>query len=306
MKVIFMGTPDIAIPALQAIFNSSHQIVGVYTRPPAKSGRGHKIHLSPVHALSKNLNIPVYCPVTFKDTQEVKILTSLQADVIVVSAYGHILPKSILEACPFGCINIHPSLLPRWRGAAPIERTVQAGDAETGVCIMQMNSGLDTGDILLIEKVSIDSNITTTLLYEKLSKIGGRLIVETLNDYHHITPVRQSEHGIMYAKKLSKEEATIDWSQTAEQIDGMVRAFNPWPGSYFRYNDKLIKILEASIVYDHEFDNVPYGTVIDEYLRIKCGNGILQPTKLQRPGRNILILSEFLLGSKVVAGTVLG
>jgi methionyl-tRNA formyltransferase len=304
MKVIFMGTPEFSVPTLQAIFDSSHKVVQVYTKPPSKSGRGHNINISPVHNLANILNIPVAHPNTLKDEKVIESLASLKADIIVVAAYGHILPKAVLELCPYGCINVHPSLLPRWRGAAPIERTVLAGDSETGVCIMKMDSGLDTGDILLTERVSIDNHITTVELYKKLAAIGALLTVKVLDNYQNIIPKPQSENGITYAKKLSKEESIINWQQSANEIDRMIRALNPWPGCFFRYQGELVKILEARVISETSC-NSSSGTIINDKLHIQCKQGILQPLKLQKPGRNILELLDFLRGNKIEAGTIL-
>ncbi len=305
MKVIFMGTPDMAVPALQALFDSSHQIVHVYTKPPAKSGRGQKINLSPIHDLANKLNLPVSCPTTLKTQEVVEQLASLNADIIVVAAYGHILPKNILDLCKYGCINIHPSLLPRWRGAAPIERTVLAGDTETAVCIMKMDVGLDTGDILLQQKITLDNQITTEKLYEKLAPIGAKLLIETLDNFENITPIPQSEEGVTYAKKLLKEESTIDWQQSAEQIDRMIRALNPWPGCFFKYKGEMVKVLKAKIINNIVNSELKIGEVIDNQLTINCAQGTLQLLKLQRPGRNPLDLADFLRGSKILPGEIL-
>ncbi len=305
MKVIFMGTPDMAVPSLQALFDSSHEIVQVYTKPPAKSGRGQKLNISPIHDLANKLNLPVSCPTTLKTEEVAEQLASLKADIIVVAAYGHILPKNILDLCKYGCINIHPSLLPRWRGAAPIERTVLAGDMETAVCIMKMDVGLDTGDILLQQKVVLDSQITTEKLYEKLAPIGAKLLIEALDNFENLTTTPQSEEGITYAKKLLKEESIIDWQQSAEQIDRMIRALNPWPGCFFKYKGEMIKVLKARLVNNTINSKFSAGEVIDNQLSINCGQGALQLLKLQRPGRNPLDLADFLRGSKILSGEIL-
>ena len=305
MKVIFMGTPDIAVPALQRLFDSSHEIVQVYTKPPAKSGRGQKINVSPIHDLANKLNLPVSCPTSLRTEEAAEQLASWKADIIVVAAYGHILPKKILDLCKYGCINIHPSLLPRWRGAAPIERTILAGDTETAVCIMKMDVGLDTGDILLQQKVDLDNQITTEKLYEKLALVGAKLLLEALDNFEGLTSIPQSKNGVTYAKKLLKEESIIDWQQSAEQIDRMIRALNPWPGCFFEYRGEMIKVLKVKIINNAINSKLKIGEVIDNQLSVNCGQGVLQLLKLQRPGRNPLDLADFLRGNKITSGEVL-
>jgi methionyl-tRNA formyltransferase len=305
MKVIFMGTPYMAVPVLQSLFNSSHEIVQVYTKPPAKSGRGHRVNISPIHELANKLNLPVSCPNTLKTDDVAEQLSSLKADIIVVVAYGHILPKQILNLCKYGCINIHPSLLPRWRGAAPVERTILAGDTETAVCIMKMDVGLDTGDVLLQQKVNLDNQITSEELYEKLASIGAELLIKVLDNFEELIPIVQSEEGVTYAKKLSKEESIIDWHQSAEQINRMIRGLNPWPGCFFKYKGETIKVLKAKIINDVINSKLKIGEVIDDRLSVNCGQGVLQLLRLQRPGRNPLDLSDFLRGNKIMPSEVL-
>ncbi len=305
MKVIFMGTAYMAVPVLQSLFNSSHEIVQVYTKSPAKSGRGHRINISPIHELANKLNLPVSCPTTLKTDDVIEQLSSLKADIIVVVAYGHILPKQILNLCKYGCINIHPSLLPRWRGAAPVERTILAGDTETAVCIMKMDIGLDTGDILLQQKVNLDNQITSEELYEKLASIGAELLIKALDSFEELTSITQSKEGVTYAKKLSKEESIIDWQQSAEQIDRMIRGLNPWPGCFFKYKGEMIKVLKAKIINDVINSKLKIGEVIDSQFSVNCGQGALQLLRLQKPGRNPLDLSDFLRGNKITSGEVL-
>lgn len=301
MKVIFMGTPDFAVPALAAIAGSTHEVVAVYTKPPARSGRGHKVNISPVHKLADELNIPVFYPASLRSEDVVNELSALNVDIIVVAAYGLILPQNVLDICAKGCLNIHPSLLPRWRGAAPIERTILTGDKKTGVYVMQMDAGLDTGDLLLLERYDIADNMTSNELSKVLAAIGAKLVVEALDRYDELRPVKQSEEGATYAKKLSKEESVIDWSKSAFEIDCMVRGLNPWPGCFFRYKNELIKILQSRVVLKDT--DCEAGMTISDDLQISCGKDVLQPLRLQRPGKNPISLAEFLRGCKIPAFT---
>lgn len=303
MKVIFMGTPEFAVPALKAIANSAHTLVAVYTKPPAKSGRGQKLVISPIHEIANNMNIPVYYPTSLKSPTIQHQIKELEADIVVVAAYGLILPQAVLDICPKGCLNIHPSLLPRWRGAAPIERTILAGDRETGVYVMQMDAGLDTGATLMLERFSMPPKITAPQLSDMLAIIGAKLIVKTLDQYDSLTPQPQSASEVTYANKLSKEESLINWSKSAAEIECMTRALNPWPGCFFVYKDEQIKILEAEI--DSTNSTKSPGTVLNEKLEISCGSGILKPQRLQRPGKKPLVLSDFLRGFQIPAGTQL-
>lgn len=303
MKIIFMGTPQFAVPALIAISNSQHQIVKVFTKPPAKSGRGHKIAISKIHELANQLDLPVATPYSLKTQEVVAEIAALDADIIVVAAYGQILPQAVLDICPYGCVNIHPSLLPRWRGAAPIERTIIAGDKETGVCTMQMDAGLDTGNILLCKRIAVSADTTAEQLSDKLAALGAGLLIETLDNIEKIAPIKQTTEGATYASKLTKEESLINWQKSAHEIDCMVRGLNPWPGSFFAYNGEYIRILEAKVA-DVE-SGVAAGTIMNDQLYISCGSGILQPCKLQRPGRSVLGVAEFLRGTKILIGTVL-
>ena len=304
MNLIFMGTSSFAVPALQALYESSHKILKVFTRPPAKAKRGHQIQKSPVHEAAETLKLPVSCPISLKSQEVLDELQALNADIIVVAAYGHILRANILTMYQFGCLNIHPSLLPRWRGAAPIERTILHGDKETALCIMQMDEGLDTGDILLSQKVQIQEQETSITLSRKMSLLGGELIVKVLDHYSNFTPIKQSNIGITYATKLSKEESVINWQDSSEAIARMIMAFNPWPGCYFTYNHEQIKILEADYHSTHEHNAKP-GSILDNKMTIACGKGTLTPTILQRPGKKPLTIKDFLNGTKIIPGSIL-
>lgn len=311
MKIIFMGTPEFAVPALNALIGSKHKVLAVYSQPPRPAGRGHKLQKSPVHEIAEKNNIPVYTPETLKNPETQKQFKDIGADAAVVAAYGLLLPKPILEACRFGCINIHPSLLPRWRGAAPIQRAIMAGDKETGVCIMQMNEGLDTGDVLLTEKYNLydksiglfypfDSHTVT----DSLARISAKLIVEAMDKIESgetkATP--QSNDGVTYAKKITKEDSKIDWKKSALEIEAQIRGLAPKPGAYFVYKGDNIKVTEAESL--DEKNSLEPGTV-QENLVVKCGAGSLKLLKLQRPGKNLLNSTEFSKGFPIPAGNKL-
>ena len=233
LRLAFMGTPDFAAIALRALIDAGHDIVCAYTQPPKPSGRGHKLTKSSVQQLAEEHNIAVITPRSLRDTSEQEKFSALQLDVAVVAAYGLILPQAILDAPRHGCINIHGSLLPRWRGAAPIHRALLAGDNETGISIMQMDAGLDTGDVLSMQSVPITNASTTTQLHDELAVLGGRMIVDALNKIDHWQPQKQPDNGVTYAQKITKDENRINWTQPADMIDRQVRALNPWPGAVF-------------------------------------------------------------------------
>lgn len=298
-----MGTSAFAVPALQALINSDHEIVAVFTKEPQKSGRGHKVHKSPVHLEAEQVDIKIFTPRTLKTPEIIEEITKLAPDLMVVTAYGHIIPKKILDIPRHGCLNIHPSLLPRWRGAAPIERTILAGDDKTAVCIMRMDAGLDTGPILAQKELPLERNIYADKLTKQLAEIGAGMLLEVINNIENITPIKQSEDSVTYAHKLTKEEAVINWHDSAIKIDRMIRAFNPWPGCFFAYNGEQIKIIEAAVD-SSQICDVP-GTVLDKSFTICCGKGVLQPLKLQRPGKNALPVKDFLNGLHINPGTIL-
>lgn len=298
MKVVFMGTPVFAAEALRAVA-AEHEVVCVYTQPPRPAGKGYKLTPSPVQVTAEELGIPVRCPTTLRTPEAQANFAALQADIGVVCAYGLILPQAILDAPAKGCLNIHASLLPRWRGAAPIQRAIQAGDAETGITIMQMDAGLDTGPMLLSESTPITATTTAAELHDRLMIIGCRLITQALN--HLPQPIPQPAEGATYAAKLQKTEALIDWAQPAEQIERTIRAFNPVPTAYLMNGAERIKVFAAEVA---EPTTAPAGTVLDDTLRIACGHGTsLRLTHLQRPGKKSLPADEILKGWTLPKGT---
>lgn len=284
MRIIFMGSPDFALPALQALIASpEHEVIAVYSQPPRPAGRGQKEQPTAIHRFAAEHGIPVHTPLTLKDPLAQEAFIALQADVAVVAAYGLLLPAAILTGCRLGCINIHPSLLPRWRGAAPIQRTIMAGDSETGIAIMQMDKGLDTGDVLALERFAIPARSTSASLHNILAEKGAHLLLNTLAQLETLTPTPQSSDGITYAHKITKEEAAITWNQPAEVIDNLIRGLTPWPTAYFTWQGENIKVFEADIV-PYTGPSAP-GTVIDQQLTIACSHNALRPTLIQRPGK---------------------
>lgn len=305
MKLIFMGTPAFAVPALTSLQEAGHEIVAVYTQPPRPAGRGQKDKLSPIHAYAIEKQLPVYTPTSLREAATQAEFAALGADAAIVAAYGLLLPPAILAACPYGCINIHPSLLPRWRGAAPIHRPLLAGDKETGVTIMQMDKGLDTGDMLLIEREVIKQDDTSETLHDRLALIGAELVVKTLARIAEgtIKAIKQPEEGVTYAAKLTKEEGRIDWQLPAENIERMIRAFTPWPGAYTTYQGETIKILQAH--YSTAAIHAAPGTLVGSQFTVACGQGSLQPLIVQRAGKSATACDAFLRGFPLQAGEVL-
>jgi methionyl-tRNA formyltransferase len=301
MRLAFMGSPDFAVPALRAIHGAGHTIAAVYCQPARPAGRGQAVRRCAVHVVADELGLQVRTPARLRtDSEAQAAFSALDLDVAVVAAYGLILPQSMLDAPRRGCLNIHGSLLPRWRGAAPIHAAVLAGDAETGITIMQMDAGLDTGAMLLRQSVPITVETTTALLHDALADIGARLILEALAS--PAAPVAQAEDGATYAPKLSREDGRIDWSAPAEAIDRRVRAFDPWPGTFTLLGGSLLKILA---VRPAEGDGAP-GTVLDDELTVGCGEGSIRLTRVQLAGRAALDAEAFLRGHRVAPGTVLG
>ena len=300
MRVVFMGTPAFSVPALDAVA-VAHDVVCVYTQPPRPAGRGQKLRPSPVHQRAEVLGIPVRHPVTLRDGAAHDAFAALDADVAVVVAYGLILPRAILDAPGFGCLNIHASLLPRWRGAAPIHRAVMAGDSETGVCIMQMEEGLDTGPVLLRRASAIGPDDTTGQVHDRLSELGGRLIVEALRRLPELEPVAQPESGVSYAAKVDKAEARIDWNEDAAQVDRLIRGLSPAPGAWFVLDGARVKVLGSRLA---DGSGRP-GEVLDTGLRIACGRGAVRLTRLQRAGRAAQDAAEFQRGMAVAPGRIL-
>ena len=301
MRIIFMGTPEFAVPALRALHAAGHQVVCVYTQPPRPAGRGKRLMPTPVQVAAEDLGLPVRCPVSLRNAEAQAEFAALGADVAVVAAYGLILPQAVLDAPHNGCLNIHASLLPRWRGAAPIHRAVMAGDGETGVTIMQMEAGLDTGPML--HKVAVPvGRKTTGELFDELGAVGAAAMVEVLGDLAAFRPEIQDDAAAIYAPKIDKAEAKIDWAQPAEVIERLVRGLAPFPGAWFELEGERVKLLLAEVT--NGLGGVP-GLVLDDDFTIACGTGVIRPLKLQRAGKPVLERSEFLRGRAVAAGTVL-
>lgn len=295
-----MGTPDFAVPALRALHAAGHEIVAVYSQPPRRAGRGKKLSPSPVQRLSEELDIEVRTPVSLKGEEEQAAFAALDLDVAVVAAYGLILPQPILDAPKMGCLNIHGSLLPRWRGAAPVQRAILAGDTETGITIMQMEAGLDTGPMLLKAATPVDGK-TAGELTEELAETGAELMVEYLASPSKRAAEAQDDALATYAKKIEKQEARLDFSQSAEQVQRQIRAFNPAPGAFFEYQGDRYRILEAKI----EDRTGPAGSILDEHLLIACGAGAIRPRTIQKAGKPAMDLPSFLNGTKIPKGTIL-
>ena len=293
MKIVFMGTPDFAVPALHRLIKE-HQVVCVYTREPKISGRGNKLNKTPVHLVAEENNIEVRTPKTLRNPEEQQKFDELNADVAVVAAYGLILPKSVLEAYPLGCLNIHASLLPRWRGAAPIQRSIEAGDKKSGITIMQIAEGLDTGDMLHKGEVAIDNNLTGGELHDKLMNLGADLISEVLADIKKYPPQKQDDLSACYATKIEKEECRINFNQPTNKLFDKIRAFSPYPAMYFEYEGERFKILQA----EKTDIKATSGTIIKgvKELIIATSDGALKITQIQRQGKRPMSTDELLRG----------
>lgn len=307
LRIVFMGSPDFSIPTLRALTDAGHEIICVYAQPPRPAGRGHKEKPCPVHAFAQQQGLTVRTPENFKDNADQTAFADLDSDLAVVVAYGLILPEAVLNAPRFGCINVHASLLPRWRGAAPIQRAIQAGDEKTGVCIMQMDKGLDTGPVYLSEEVDITPRTTGGMLHDTLCDVGGGACVQAIEGIvaGDLTATPQPADGVTYAEKLNPDEARIDWSRQAGEIERTVRAFDPWPGTWFEHNGERIKLLRASLGSGSVgLDSAP-GTVIGDAPSVACGEGELVLERLQRAGRKPQDADEFLRGYALTPGIVL-
>ena len=298
LRVIFMGTPDFAVPALIALVEAGHEVACVYTQPPRPAGRGKQLQPSPVQREAEARGIPVRHPVSLKGAEEQAEFAALNADVAIVAAYGLILPRSVLDAPRHGCINIHASLLPRWRGAAPIQRAILAGDAETGVTIMQMEAGLDTGPMLAEVRTAVDGKTAGELTAE-LAELGGRLLLEVLADLPAHPPRPQPDDGVTYAAKIDKAESRLDFTRPAVEVERQVRAFAPAPGAFFELEGERYRILAAEVV-----DGAgEAGVTLDDELTIACGHGAIRPVLIQRAGRPVMDRAALLRGRAVPAGT---
>ncbi len=301
MRLAFMGSPDFAVPALRALHAAGHEIAAVYCQRPKPAGRGFALRPCPVQVEAERLGLPVRTPARLRDNAaEQAAFAALGLDAAVVAAYGLILPQAMLDAPRRGCLNIHASLLPRWRGAAPIQAAVLAGDAETGVTIMQMDAGLDTGPMLLREAVPIAATTTSAQLHDVLAAMGARLVLRALAEAP--TPMPQPEAGATYAPKLTREAGRIDWTRDAAAIERQVRAFDPWPGTHTTLHGTVLKVLAAELA---EGTGQP-GTVLDGRLVVACGRAALRLTRVQMAGRPAMAAEAFLRGHPVPAGTRLG
>ena len=301
MKLVFMGTPKFSVPALKALDQSKHQICAVYSQPPRPAGRGKKLNLTEVHKEALDLGLTVHAPRNFKSEKDQKIFRELKADIAVVVAYGLILPNQILSSPKLGCVNIHASLLPRWRGAAPIQRAIMEGDDETGICIMKMDEGLDTGPVLSSRKIQITENDTAKILSERLSLVGSNLIVEVLDKLSDYKVQSQSTVGITYASKIHKSEAKIDWSLPAQTIDRKIRALSPFPGAWTEINGERVKLLASKVI---DKENEP-GMILDAGFSIACGQKAVEITEAQRPGKSVQKTDVFLRGFRLQQGSKL-
>ena len=301
MKIVFMGTPDFSVPALQCLHESGHDIVGVYTQPPRPAGRGKKERQSPAQAKASALGLEVRHPASLKSQDTQAEFAALNADVAVVVAYGLLLPQEILDMPKFGCLNIHASLLPRWRGAAPIHRAIMAGDVQTGISIMQMEKGLDTGPVLMVEVTDIKPDETTAHLHDRLSDMGARLIDKALKNIADLTAKTQTLDGVTYAAKIDKLEARIDWSQTTETVDRQIRGLSPFPGAWTLHDGERLKCL-ASQVIEVKNDLWAAGQVLNDRLEIACADGAVRITRLQKAGRSAQSADEFMRGADIKSG----
>ncbi len=302
MKVVFMGTPDFSVPILQGIVAAGHEVCAVYCQPPRPAGRGKKDRPSAVQVAAEALGLEVRFPVNFKDTADRAAFSALGADVGVVVAYGLILPQEMLDAPVKGCLNIHASLLPRWRGAAPIHRAIMAGDSETGVCVMQMEAGLDTGPVLKTLRTDILASDTTAVLHDRLSLLGRDAILDVLADGVSADAVAQAYDGVVYAAKIEKAEAEIDWSRSAAEVDRHIRGLSPFPGAWTMIDGQRVKVL-MSVVADGAGDA---GVVLNDALRVACGGGSVDLVRLQRAGKGAMETAAFLQGFPVLTGARLG
>ena len=301
LRLAFMGTPDFAVPCLDALVAAGHGIAAVYTQPPRQAGRGKKPRPSPVQVAAERHGFDIRAPLSLKDAGEQVAFATLNLDAAVVVAYGLLLPRRVLAAPRLGCLNIHASLLPRWRGAAPIQRAIMAGDGETGVTIMQMDEGLDTGPMVLRETIAIAADETAGMLHDRLADLGARLIVDALDGLAagKLKATPQPPDGAVYAAKLTRGDEIIDWRKSAEEIARQVRALSPAPGAWFPAKGERIKLLAAQVV---DGRGEP-GTILDDQLTTACGNGALRPLQLQRAGRAPMAAADFLRGFPLPPGT---
>lgn len=307
MRVVFMGTPDFSVAALEAIA-SQHEVVAVYSQPPRQAGRGQKEKPGPVHAAAGRMGLPVLTPRSLKKPDVQSTFDGHAADVAVVAAYGLILPQAILDTPKFGCLNIHASLLPRWRGAAPIQRAIMAGDTETGVTIMQMDAGLDTGPMMLAEKVAIEDETTAGLLHDQLSEVGSRLILEALAALEAgTTEVQpQPDDGVTYADKIDKAEAHVSFKAPAEIIHRHIHGLSPYPGAFVLVSGRRVKLLAVEHINDASGQQAAPGTILDDQFTIACNPGVIVPQRVQLEGKGPMGGADFLRGFELPIGSTVG
>jgi methionyl-tRNA formyltransferase len=303
LRLIFMGTPDFAVPTLDALVDAGHHVVAVYCQPPRRSGRGQRLRPSPVQARAEARGLDVRTPVSLKGAGEQAAFAALDADAAVIAAYGLILPNAVLDAPRLGCVNVHASLLPRWRGAAPIQRAILAGDSETGVTIMQVVEEVDAGPILLAQTIPIGPRATAAELHDELSVLGARLMVKALEGYAagHLTPTPQPVDAITYAAKLKPKDGRLDWRRGATELERQVRALSPVPGAWFEHAGQRIKVREGEVT--NVAPGTAPGTLLDDRLTVACGTGAFRLTKVQRPGKSAVSAIAFLRGYPMEAGT---
>ncbi|MEI5667472.1 methionyl-tRNA formyltransferase [Bosea sp. CCNWLW174] len=307
LRVIFMGTPDFAVPTLTEIIGQGHEVVSVYTRAPAPAGRGMELRPSPVQVTAERFGIPVFSPMTLKTAEAAEVMASHEADVAVVVAYGLILPRAILEAPELGCLNLHASLLPRWRGAAPIQRAIMAGDAETGVCVMKMEEGLDTGPVAMVERLAIDGNATAGDMHDRLAGLGADLMVRALAALSRggLRFTSQAEEGVTYASKIGNDEARLSWNRPAQQVHDVVRGLSPFPGAFVEVDlgkgPERLKLLRTA----RAGGAAEPGTLLDDEGTIACAVGAVKLLQVQRAGKGPMSAQEFLRGARLSAGAKL-
>ncbi len=303
MRIAFMGTPPFAVPTLAALHAAGHEIACIYTQPPRPAQRGKKLQQSAVHVWADEHGLPVRTPKSLRNEEAQAEFAALDLDIAVVAAYGLILPQTILDAPREGCLNVHGSILPRWRGAAPVQRAILAGDAETGVTIMQMDVGLDTGAMRLVETTPVAGK-TAGLLTDELAELGALMMVKVLSDLHAFPPVPQPDDGVTYAAKIDKSEARLDFLTSAVQVERQIRAFNPMPGAFFELGGERYKILAAEVVHPGEtVAGAAPGVTLDDALTIACNPGAIRATRVQRAGKPAMDAAELLRGRPVPMGT---
>lgn len=307
LRIVFMGTPEFAATTLKALLNSAHEIIAVYSQPPRPKGRGYKMQNSPVHDLALKSDIPVYTPKSLKGEAEQQEFADLKADIAIVAAYGLLLPKTVLNAPKYGCLNVHASLLPRWRGASPIQRAIWEGDEKTGVTIMQMDEGLDTGNMITKSEIEITDDMTALTLHDQLAEIGADLTLSTLDTLmkdSKLEGIKQNDEDATYAHLLKKEDGKINWSQDAHAIDRQIRALTPWPGVFCKSSDQSLKILET--IPSSEKADKPAGTILDKSGNIACGNNsVLTIRALQPAGKQAMDFVSALNGNYIKIGQAL-